>query len=111
MHPAATSAIDPATAEEMSPPLFPKQIDLKTVVMMGTLLLGVAGNWFTFSARLDEQSRRLQSIEERLNRDLVPRQEHDMRNQDLNARLGNIDSTLRELQIQLGRQQNQNRNH
>ena len=75
-----------------------KQLDLKTVILIIGVIVGWAGSYFTTSARLDDYGRRISVNEQKIG-DMVPRSEQLLRDQNLSQRLGNIELTLRDIQL------------
>lgn len=74
-------------------------LDVKTIIILLTLMTSLVGSWFTQTARADDQSRRISVLEQQL----VPRTEHDIRDAALSERLKNIESRLTEIQSTLDR--------
>lgn len=69
-------------------------LDLKTLLLFSTLLIGWVGNWYSVSGRVSQLELRTSQLETRLNKDMVPRAEEEVRNAGVEKRLDNIETTL-----------------
>lgn len=72
-------------------------IDLKTVLLILTLIVSWAGSYFSMSSRLEDTSRRVSSLEQQL----VPRAESAVRDSALNDRLRGIETALHDVNARL----------
>ena len=68
-------------------------LDLKTVLLILTLIVSWAGSYFSMSARVEDQSRRVSTLEQQL----VPRAESAVRDAALTDRLRGIETALHDI--------------
>lgn len=75
--------------------------DLKTVIIIVTLIVGWLGNWYSISGRVTALEVRAEQVEKRIDRDMIPRAEQEVRDSGLEKRLDSIGSTLDRIEQRL----------
>ena len=85
--------LDSATARQR----WIEGLDIKTALLILTLIVSWAGSYFSMSARVEDQSRRLSNLEAQL----VPRSEQLVRDTAITDQLKEIKTTLRDIQARL----------
>lgn len=81
---------------EAKPSRWP-DLDIKTVLLVLTLIVSWAGSYFSMSARVEDQSRRVTLLEQQL----VPRTESAVRDAALSDRLRSIETALHDINARL----------
>lgn len=76
-----------------------------TLVLVGILVGGWIANFASLSARMTEVERAGGKLEQRFDRDVVPRPEQEVRERMLDQRLGQMQRSLDAIQQELQRQQ------
>jgi hypothetical protein len=77
----------------------------QTLVLVGILVGGWIANFASLSARMTEVERAGGKLEQRFDRDVVPRPEQEVRERMLDQRLGQMQRSLDAIQQELQRQQ------
>src|SRR3954462_13259661 len=81
------------------------RINAHTLVLIGILVGGWIANFATLSARMTDVEKAGGKLEQRFDRDVVPRPEQEVRDRMLDQRLGQIQRSLDAIQQELQRQQ------
>jgi hypothetical protein len=76
-----------------------------TLLLVGILVGGWIANFASLSARMTEVERAGGKLEQRFDRDVVPRPEQEVRERMLDQRLGQMQRSLDVIQQELQRQQ------
>ena len=80
------------------------KVNAHTVVVVGVLVGGWIANFATISARVTDVERVEGRLEQRFDRDVVPRQEQEVRDRMLDQRLEQMQRSLDAIQQELRRQ-------
>lgn len=80
------------------------KLNAHTVVVVGVLVGGWIANFATLSARMTDVERVEGRLEQRFDRDVVPRQEQEVRDRMLDQRLEQMQRSLDAIQLELRRQ-------
>jgi ribosomal protein S2 len=80
------------------------KVNAHTVVVVGVLVGGWIANFATLSARMADVERVEGRLEQRFDRDVVPRQEEEVRGRMLDQRLEQMQRSLDAIQQELRRQ-------
>jgi hypothetical protein len=80
------------------------KVNAQTVVVVGVLVGGWIGNFATLSTRMTDVERVEGRLEQRFDRDVVPRQEQEVRDRMLDQRLEQMQRSLDAIQQELRRQ-------
>ena len=80
------------------------KVNAHTVVVVGVLIGGWIANFATLSARMTDVERVEGRLEQRFDRDVVPRQEQEVRDRMLDQRLEQMQRSLDAIQQELRRQ-------
>jgi hypothetical protein len=80
------------------------KVNAHTVVVIGVLVGGWIANFATLSARMADVERAGSKLEQRFDRDVVPRQEQEVRERMLDQRLEQMQRSLDAIQQELRRQ-------
>jgi hypothetical protein len=81
------------------------RINAHTLVLVGILVGGWIANFATLSARMTDVEKAGGKLEQRFDRDVVPRPEQEVRDRMLDQRLGQMQRSLDAIQQELQRQQ------
>ena len=79
------------------------KVNAHTVVVVGALVGGWIANFATLSARMTDVERVENRMEQRFDRDVVPRQEQEVRERMLDQRLEQMQRSLDAIQQELRR--------
>ena len=80
------------------------KVNAQTVVVVGVLVGGWIGNFATLCTRMTDVERVEGRLEQRFDRDVVPRQEQEVRDRMLDQRLEQMQRSLDAIQQELRRQ-------
>ena len=80
------------------------KVNAQTVVVVGVLVGGWIANFATLSTRMTDVERVEGRLEQRFDRDVVPRQEQEVRDRMLDQRLEQMQRSLDAIQQELRRQ-------
>jgi ribosomal protein S2 len=80
------------------------KVNAHTVVVVGVLVGGWIANFATLSTRMTDVERVEGRLEQRFDRDVVPRQEQEVRDRMLDQRLEQMQRSLDAIQQELRRQ-------
>ena len=80
------------------------KVNAHTVVVVGVLVGGWIANFATLSARMTDVERVEGRLEQRFDRDVVPRPEQEVRDHMLDQRLEQMQRSLDAIQLELRRQ-------
>jgi hypothetical protein len=77
--------------------------NLHAIVVVSVLVGGWVANWAMMSTRIADNTERIGKIEQRFDRDVVPRQEQEVRERMLDQRLEQMQRTLDAIQLEVRR--------
>ena len=75
--------------------------NLHVIVVFSVLVGGWVANWAMMSIRINDNTERIAKLEQRFDRDVVPRQEQEVRDRMLDQRLEQMQRTLDQIQQEL----------
>lgn len=79
-------------------------VSIRDMVLLAATLAGWAFNYATLSSRVNADEKAIIDLQQRYEKEVVPRTEHVEMNRRLDERLGRIETDIGEIKLQFSRQ-------